>query len=64
MPCTGGDAGQGSIDIDALAKLVDVSSGKGTQSWSSLIMAQHSHVLVMICKQAGKVLISILKKNT
>ena len=63
VPCTGGDAGPGTVDIDSLEKLVDFFSSKG-----------HPIFVVFNCgttfkrscddiKTAGERLVSILKKN-
>ena len=63
MPCNSGDAGPGSIDIDALANLVDFFSAKGHPI---IVIFNYGTTLKCACddvKKAGEVLVTILKKN-
>ena len=64
MPSTGGDAEPGSIDVDAMAKLVDLFSGIGHP-----IMVIFNYGTTFKCgyddvETAGKMLVSILKGMT
>ena len=63
VPCTGGDAGPGTIDIDALTKLVDFFTAKGHPiivifNYGTTLKGTYDDV-----KAAGEALIPILKKN-
>ena len=63
VPCTGGDAGPGSVDIDALAKLVDFFSGKGHPI---MVVFNYGTTLKGSCddvQKAGETLVLILKQN-
>ena len=63
VPCTGGDAGPDSVDIDALAKLVDFFSGKGHPI---MVVFNYGTTLKGSCddvQKAGETLVSILKRN-
>ena len=63
VPCNSGGAKPGSIDIDALAKLVDFFSSKGHPI---VVIFNYGTTLQGACddvKRAGEVLITILKKN-
>ena len=59
VPCNSGDAGPGSIDIDALAKLVDFFSAKGHPI---MVIFNYGTTLKCACddvKKAGEVLVTI-----
>ena len=63
VPCEGGDAGAGNVDIDALGKLVDFFSGKGHPI---IVVFNYGSYFRAACddvKRAGEVLIPILKRN-
>ena len=63
VPCTGGDAGPGSVNINALAKLVDFFSGKGHPI---MVIFNYGTTTKGTCddvEQCGKILVSILKQN-
>ena len=63
VPCTGGDAGPGTIDVDTLVKLVDFFSGKGHPI---VIVFNYGTTLKGGCdnvKLAGEKLVAVLKKN-
>ena len=63
VPCNSGNAGQGNIDIDALAKLVDFFSAKGHPI---MVVFNYGTTFKCACndvKRAGEVLVTILKKN-
>ena len=63
VPCNSGNAGQGSIDIDDLAKLVDFFSAKGHPI---MVVFNYGTTFKCACddvKRAGEVLVTILKKN-
>ena len=63
VPCVGGDAGSGSMDIDALAKLVDFFSAKGHPI---VVIFNYGTTFKCACEDvqtAGEVLIPILKKK-
>ena len=63
VPCTGGDAGPGTIDVDALVTLVDFFSGKGHPI---VIVFNYGTTLKGACdnvKLAGERLVAVLKKN-
>ena len=63
VPSNSGDKGPGSIDIDALAKLVNFFSSKGHPI---VVIFNYGTTLQGACddvKRAGEVLITILKKN-
>ena len=63
VPCTGGDAGPGAIDIDALEQLVDFFSGKGHPI---VVIFNYGSTLKGACDDihsAGERLVKILKKN-
>ena len=57
VPCNGGDAGPGTVDIDALGRLVDFFSKKG-HGYGTTIKGACDDV-----QTAGERLVSILKKN-
>ena len=63
VPCEGGDAGPGTVDIEALAKLVDFFSGKGHPVVVVLNYGSHFKGACDDVKRAGEVLVPILKKN-
>ena len=63
VPCTGGDAGPGTIDVDALEQLVDFFSAKGHPivvvfSYGTTVKGACDNV-----KSAGDRLVKVLKKN-
>ena len=63
VPCEDGDAGPGTIDIKALATLVDFFSGKGHPiivifNYGTTFKGAYDDV-----KAAGQALVPILKKN-
>ena len=63
VPCEGGDGGPGSVDIEALGKLVDFFSGKGHPV---VVVFNYGSCFKGACddvKRAGETLIPILKKN-
>ena len=63
VPCTGGDAGPGTVDIDALEKLVDFFSAKGHPI---VVVFNYGTTVKGACddvKSAGERLVEILKKN-
>ena len=63
VPCTGGGAGPGTIDIPSLAKLVDFFSKKGHPI---VVIFNYGSSFKGACddvKSAGEVLIPILKRN-
>ena len=63
VPCEGGDAGLGTVDIQALGKLVDFFSGKGHPI---VVVFNYGSCFKGVCddvKRAGETLIPILKKN-
>ena len=63
VPCTGGDAGAGTIDIDALEKLADFFSSKGHPI---VVIFNYSTTFKGLCddvKMAGEQLVAVLKKN-
>ena len=63
VPCTGGDSGPGTIDIDALEKLVDFFSSRGH---SIVVIFNYGTTFKGSCddvKAAGERLVSILKNN-
>ena len=63
VPCEGGDAGPGSVDVWALAMLVDFFSGKGHPV---VVLFNYGSCFKGACddvKKAGETLIPILKKN-
>ena len=63
VPCTGGDAGPGTMDIDALGKLVDFFSAKGHPI---VVVFSYGTTLKGGCddvKSAGERLVNILKNN-
>lgn len=63
VPCEGGDAGPGTVDVKSLGKLVDFFSGKGHPI---LVVFNYGSCFKGACddvKLAGEVLIPILKKN-
>ena len=63
VPCENGDAGPGSIDVSALAKLVDFFSGKGHPI---IVMFNYGSTFKGACddiKATEEVLLPILKKN-
>ena len=63
VPCEGGDAGPGSVDIEALGKLVDFFSGKGHPVVVILNYGSHFKGACDDVKRAGELLVPILKKN-
>ena len=63
VPCTGGDAGPGTIDIDALEKLVDFFSAKGHPI---VVLFSYGTTLKGSCddvKSGGERLVNVLKNN-
>ena len=63
VPCTGGDAGPGTIDIDALEKLVDFFSARGHPI---VVLFNYGTSVKGACddiKTAGERLVNVLKKN-
>ena len=63
VPCTGGDAGPGTVDIDALEKLVDFFSAKGHPI---VVIFNYGTTVKGGCddvKSAGERLVDVLKKN-
>ena len=63
VPCTGGDAGPGTIDIDALEKLVDFFSSRGHPI---VVIFNYGTTFKGACddvKAAGERLVSVLKNN-
>lgn len=63
VPCSGGDAGPGTVDIDALEKLVDFFSGKGHPI---VVIFNYGTTLKGACddiQAAGERLVKVLKKN-
>ena len=63
VPCTGGDAGPGTIDIDALEKLVDFFSARGHPI---VVLFNYGTSMKGACddvKTAGERLVNVLKKN-
>ena len=63
VPCTGGDAGPGTIDIDALEKVVDFFSAKGHPI---VVIFSYGTTLKGGCddvKTAGQKLVNVLKNN-
>ena len=63
VPCTGGDAGPGTIDIDAVEKLVDFFSARGHPI---VVLFNYGTSIKGACddiKTAGERLVNILKKN-
>ena len=63
VPCEGGDAGPGTVDISALAKLVDFFSGKGHPIAIIFNCGSHFKGACDDVNRAGEVLVPILKKN-
>ena len=63
VPCEDGDAGPGTVDIEALAQLVDFFSGKGHPIVVVFNCGSHFKGACDDVERAGKVLIPILKKN-
>ena len=63
VPCTGGDAGPGTIDIDALEKLVDFFSARGHPI---VVLFTYGTSVKGACddvKTAGEKVVNVLKKN-
>ena len=63
VPCTGGDTGPGTIDVDALEKLVDFFSARGHPI---IVVFNYGTTLKGGCddiKSAGERLVTVLKKN-
>ena len=63
VPCTGGDAGPGTIEIDALEKLVDFFSSRGH---AIVVLFNYGTTTKGSCddvKTAGERLVHVLKKN-
>ena len=63
VPCTGGDSGPGTIDIDALEKLVDFFSSRGHPI---VVIFNYGTTFKGSCddvKAAGERLVSVLKNN-
>ena len=63
VPCTGGDAGPGTIDIDALEKLVDFFSARGHPI---VVLFNYGTTIKGVCddiETAGEKLVNVLKKN-
>ena len=63
VPCTGGDAGPGTVDIDALEKVVDFFSSKGHPI---IVVFNYGTTLKGGCddvQTAGERLVKVLKKN-
>ena len=63
VPCNGGDAGPGTMDIDALEKLVDFFSCNGHPL---MVIFSYGTTIKCACddvKTAGERLVNILKKN-
>ena len=63
VPCTGGDAGPGTVDIDALEKLVDFFSAKGHPI---VVVFNYGTTVKGACddvKSAGERLLNVLKNN-
>ena len=63
VPCTGGDAGPGTVDIDALEKLVDFFSARGHPI---IVVFNYGTTVKGACddvKSAGERLVEVLKKN-
>ena len=63
VPCAGGDAGPGTVDVEALAKLVDFFSGKGHPVVVIFNCGSHFKGACDDVKRAGQELVPILKKN-
>ena len=63
VPCEGGDAGPGNVDIEALGRLVDFFSGQGHPVVVVFNYGSHFKGACDDVKRAGEVLIPILKKN-
>ena len=63
VPCTGGDSGPGTIDVDALCKLVDFFSGKGHPIIVVFSYGTTSKGAYDDVKAAGEALVPILRKN-
>ena len=63
VPCTGGDAGPGTVDIDALEKMVDLFSSKGHPI---IVVFNYGTTFKGGCddvQTAGERLVKVLKKN-
>ena len=63
VPCTGGDAGPGTIDIEALEKLVDFFSSKGHPI---MVIFNYGNTVKGTCddiQSAAERLVGVLKKN-
>ena len=63
VPCTGGDSGPGTIDIEALTKLVDFFSAKGHPIIVVFSYGTTSKGAYDDVKAAGEALVPVLKKN-